>query len=403
MRRRTLLTAATGTAFTAMAPHIARAAQAPGVTDTEIKIGNTNAYSGPASAYGTISKAEAAYFKMINDQGGVNGRKITYISYDDGYNPAKTVEMTRKLIEQDEVALLLNPLGTATNTAIVKYVNQKGVPHLFISTGADKWADYKEHPWTLMWAPSYRVEAQIYAKYARAQRPDSKIGLLYQNDDFGKDYVQGFRDVLGDDFAKRVTTASYEVTDATVESQLISLKGTGADVFMNAATPKFAAQAVRGVFETGWKPLHIMSNVSLSAASVMIPAGAERGIGVVTSAYLKDASDPHWKDDPGILEWQAFMKKWMPDGDMVDTANVFGFGVGHTMVTVLKQCGNDLSRRNIMDQALRLNELDNPVTLPGMRIQTSPTNYRPMRQLQMMRWNGKSWELFGDLIEGAGS
>jgi branched-chain amino acid transport system substrate-binding protein len=386
-----------------MAPHIARAAATPGVTDTEIRIGNTNAYSGPASAYGTISKAEAAYFKMINDQGGVNGRKITYISYDDGYNPAKTVEMTRKLIEQDEVALLLNPLGTATNTAIVKYVNQKGVPHLFISTGADKWADYKEHPWTLMWAPSYRVEAQIYAKYARAQRPDSKIGLLYQNDDFGKDYVQGFRDVLGDDFAKRVTTASYEVTDATVESQLISLKGTGADVFMNAATPKFAAQAVRGVFETGWKPLHIMSNVSLSAASVMIPAGAERGIGVVTSAYLKDASDPHWKDDPGILEWQAFMKKWMPDGDMVDTANVFGFGVGHTMVTVLKQCGNDLSRRNIMDQALRLNELDNPVTLPGMRIQTSPTNYRPMRQLQMMRWNGKSWELFGDLIEGAGS
>ncbi len=403
IRRRSLLRgAAAAAALPLAAPSIARAATTPGVTDTEIKIGNTNAYSGPASAYGTISKAEAAYFRMINDAGGVHGRKITYISYDDGYSPPKTVEMVRKLVEQDEVALMFNPLGTPTNTAIYKYLNQKKVPHLFISTGADKWADYKEHPWTLMWSPSYRVEAQIYAKYVQRMKPDAKIGLIYQNDDFGKDYYNGFKDILGDKFAGKVTAVSYEVTDATVDSQLVSLQSAGCDTLVTAATPKFAAQTIRRVYEMNWKPMHVLSNVSISAGSVMLPAGAEKGIGIISSGYLKDATDPAWKDDPGMTQWRAFMHKWYPEGDIVDTANVFGFGVSHTLVTLLQQCGRDVSRENIMKQATHLHETDNPVTLPGMKIQTSPTNYRPMRQLQLMKWNGKSWDRFGDLIEGAG-
>ena len=271
MRRRSLLRAGAGVLFTPALPYIAKAAQAPGVSDTEIKIGNTNSYSGPASAYGTIAKTEAAYFRMINEAGGVNGRKINFISYDDGYSPPKTVEMIRRLVEQDEVALIFNPLGTATNTAVYKYLNQKGVPHLFISTGADKWADYKEHPWTMMWTPSYRIEAQVYAKYISRMKPGAKIGLIYQNDDFGKDYVNGFKDVLGDKFATTVTTVSYEVTDATVDSQLVTLQSAGCDTLMTAATPKFAAQTIRRVADLGWQPFHVLSNVSISAGSVMIP------------------------------------------------------------------------------------------------------------------------------------
>ena len=403
LHRRSLLGAGMGVLLTPALPHIARAAQAPGVSDTEIKIGNTNAYSGPASAYGTISKAEAAYFKMINAGGGVNGRKITFISYDDGYSPPKTVEMVRRLVEQDEVALMFNPLGTATNTAIYKYLNQKGVPHLFVSTGADKWADYKEHPWTMMWSPSYRVEAQVYAKYISRTKPDAKIGLLYQNDDFGKDYVNGFKDVLGDRFANTVKIVSYEVTDATVDSQLVSLQSSGCDTLMTAATPKFAAQTIRRVADMNWQPFHVLSNVSISAGSVMLPAGGEKGIGITSSGYLKDATDPRWAEDAGMTGWRAFMKQWYPEGDIVDTANVFGYGVAHTLVTLLKQCGNDLSRENIMKQATHLKETDNPVVLPGMKVETSPTSFRPMRQLQLMKWNGKSWDLFGDLIEGAGT
>ena len=403
MRRRSLLQAGAAVLFTPALPRIAKAAQSPGVSDTEIKIGNTNSYSGPASAYGTISKTEAAYFRMINEAGGVNGRKINYISYDDGYSPPKTVEMVRRLVEQDEVALMFNPLGTATNTAIYKYLNQKGVPHLFVSTGADKWADYKEHPWTMMWSPSYRIEAQVYAKYINRMKPGAKIGLIYQNDDFGKDYLNGFKDVLGDKFASTVTTVSYEVTDATVDSQLVTLQSAGCDTLMTAATPKFAAQTIRRVADLGWQPFHVLSNVSISAGSVMIPAGAEKGIGIVSSGYLKDATDPRWAEDPGMMGWRAFMKRWYPEGDIIDTSNVFGYGVSHTLVTLLKQCGNDLSRENILRQAVHLNESDNPVVLPGMRVETSPTSYRPMRQLQLMKWTGKSWDLFGPLIDGAGT
>ena len=402
-RRQAMRLVAATTALPLVQIRAAGAAQAPGVTDSEIKIGNTNAYSGPASAYGTISKAEAAYFRMINDAGGVHGRKITYISYDDGYSPPKTVEMVRRLVEQDQVALMFNPLGTAPNTAIYKYLNQKGVPHLFVSTGADKWSDYKEHPWTLMWSPSYRVEARVYAKYIGRMKPGAKIGLLYQNDDFGKDYVTGFKDVLGDKFADTVIAVSYEVTDATVDSQLISLQSAGCDTLLTAATPKFAAQTIRRIADMNWQPFHVLSNVSISAGSVMLPAGAEKGIGIISSGYLKDATDPRWNNDAGMQGWRAFMKKWYPDGDIVDTANVFGYGVSHTLITLLQQCGNDLSRENIMKQATNLRETDNPVVLPGIRVETSPTSYRPLRQLQLMKWTGKSWELFGELIEGAGT
>ncbi len=379
------------------------AAVTPGVTDTEIKIGNTYPYSGPASAYATIARTEAAYFRMVNDQGGIAGRRINFITYDDAYSPPKTVEMVRRLVEQDEVAMMFNPLGTAPNTAIVKYLNQKGVPSLFISTGADKWADYKEHPWTLMWAPSYRVEARIYAKYLARTQPSAKIGLIYQNDDFGKDYVNGFRDVLGDGFDRQVTIASYEVTDATVDSQLISLRSAGCDTLMTACTPKFAAQTIRRVYDMGWKPFHVLSNVSLSPGSVMLPAGGEKGIGIITSAYLKDPTDPRWDNDAGMNEWRAFMKRWAPEADLLDTGNAFAYGICHTLMTVLRQCNGDFSRETVMRQALSLNETDNPIVLPGMRIATSPTMYRPMRQLQLMRWTGKNWDLFGELIEGAGA
>jgi branched-chain amino acid transport system substrate-binding protein len=400
LRRRTLLAAGSAATLAAAAPRIARAEQAPGVTDTEIKFGNTYAYSGPASAYGTIAKAEAAYFRMVNEQGGINGRKLTFISYDDAYSPPKTVEQTRRLIEQDGVAFLFNPLGTAPNTAIVKYVNQKKVPHLFISTAADKWADYKEHPWTIMWTPSYRVEARIYAKYIARDHADRKVGLLYQNDDFGKDYLLGLQDVMGDKFSK-VVQASYEVTDPTIDSQLVSLKESGIDLLVSACTPKFAAMVIRKKYDLGWKPVHIASNVGVSVGAVMTPAGPERGIGTISSAYLKDPTDPAWADDPDMKAWRAFMAKYYPDGDLDDVGNVFGYGCAFTLCTVLQQCGNDLSRENIMKQALSLHEVRCPTLLPGTTLNTSPTNYRPMRQLQLMRWTGKTWERFGNLIEGS--
>ncbi len=400
MRRRSLLASAGAAALAPAAPRGARAEQAPGITDTEIKFGNTYAYSGPASAYGTIGKAETAYFRMVNEQGGINGRKLNFISYDDAYSPPKTVEQTRRLVEQDGVAFLFNPLGTASNTAILKYVNQKKVPHLFISTGAEKFADYKEHPWTIFWTPSYRIEARIYGKYILRDHADKKVGLLYQNDDFGKDYVLGLQDTLGERFAK-VTQATYEVTDATVDSQLVSLKEAGCDLLVSACTPKFSAMTFRKKSELGWNAVHIASNVGVSVAAVMTPAGPERAIGAISSYYLKDPTDPSWKDDPEMNAWRAFMAKWMPDGDVADAGNVFGYGCAFTMCTVLKQCGDDLSRENIMRQALSLHEVRCPILLPGMTLNTSPTNYRPMRQLQLMRWTGKSWERFGGLIEGS--
>lgn len=401
LHRRALLTTAAAAGFIPAAPAILRAAESPGVTATEIRIGNTMPYSGPASAYGTIGKAMAAMFRMANEDGGFAGRRVNFISYDDGYSPPKTVEQTRRLIEEDTVAALFAPLGTPTNSATVRYVNQKKVPHLFLATGADKWGDYKEHPWTIGWQPSYVTEAQVYAKYIQQQKPDAKIGILYQNDDFGKDYLRGVRDVLNDRYDKQVTSVSYETTDATVDSQLVSLQSAGADVLMTIATPKFAAQSIRKVADMRWNTLHVLSGVSVSVGAVMIPAGPENGTGIISSAYLKDPTDQRWDGDAGMNQWRAFMAKYYPEGDLKDAGNVSAFALTYTMIKVLKACGNDMSRENMMKQATSLHDLEVPVALPGIKLNTSPTNYHPVRQLQLMRWTGKSWDLFGDIIEGA--
>jgi len=398
--RRTLLTTAAAAGFVPAAPAILRAAETPGVTATEIRIGSTMPYSGPASSYGTIGRADTAVFRRANDMGGFAGRKVNFISYDDAYSPPKTVEDARRLIEEDHVACLFNTLGTPCNTAIVQYTNENEVPQLFVSSGADKWGNYKKHKWTIGWQPSYVTEAQIYAKYVMQKKPDAKIGILYQNDDFGKDYLTGFRDVLKDRFDKIVTLASYETTDATIDSQLISLQGAGINVLVTVAIPKFAAQTIRRVAAMNWKPMHVLTGVSVSVGTVMDPAGPENGVGIVSSAYVKDPTDPQWANDAGMKEWRAFMAKYYPEGDVKDASNVFAYGVTLTMIQTLKQCGNDLSRANMLKQATSLENLESPVLLPGIRINTSPTNYHPIRQLRLMRWNGKVWELFGDIIEG---
>jgi branched-chain amino acid transport system substrate-binding protein len=400
LHRRTVLTSASAAGLIVAAPAILRAQETPGVTATEIRIGNTIPYSGPASAYGTIGKAIAAAFRMANDDGGFAGRKVTFISDDDGYSPPKTVEQTRRLVEEDQVACIFAALGTPTNSAVVRYTNMKKVPDLFLATGADKWGDYKHFPWTIGWQPSYVTEAQVYAKYILKEKPKAKIGILFQNDDFGKDYLNGVRDVLKDRYDKMVTTASYETTDATVSSQLVSLQSAGVDVLMTIATPKFAAQSIKAVADMRWKPLHILSGVSVSVGAVMIPAGPENGIGIISSAYLKDPTDPAWDNDAGMKQWRAFMAKYYPDGDLKDGGNVSGFASTNTMVAVLKQCGNDVSRENLMKQATNLTNLGNPMLLPGITINTSPTNYRPIRQLQLMRWGGTTWDRFGDIISG---
>lgn len=380
---------------------LAFAADPPGVTATELKIGNTNSYSGPTSSYGVIAKTEAAFFKMVNDQGGVGGRKINFISYDDGYSPPKTVEQVRRLVEEDQVALLFNTLGTPTNSAIHRYVNQKKVPHLFISTGADKWGDYEHFPWTMGYQPSYRTEAQIYTKYMLQQNPKAKLAILYQNDDFGKDYPAGVKDVLGDKFDQTVVkVVSYETTDATVDSQLTALKATGADFLLVAATPKFAAQAIRKVHELDWHPTFFMTNVSISVGSVMNPAGPENGVGIITTGYMKDPTDPAFADDKGMNEWRAFMAKYMPGSDLTDANYVFGYGVSMVMWQVLKQCGTDFSRENVMKQAANLHDAYDPVLLPGIKVNTSATNFHPIKAMQLQKWDGKTWVRFGDVIEG---
>jgi branched-chain amino acid transport system substrate-binding protein len=386
-------------ALAAAAPAVAD--DMPGVTATEIKIGNTDAYSGPASAYGVIAKLETAFFKMVNDQGGVAGRKINFISLDDGYSPPKTVEQVRRLIEEDQVALLFNTLGTPTNSAIQRYVNEKKVPHLFISTGADKWGDYQHFPWTMGFQPSYRTEAQIYAKYILKEKPNPKIAILYQNDDLGKDYIAGMKDVLGDKFDKMVVTASYETTDPTIDSQITSLQGAGANVLLVAAIPKFAAQAIRKVHDLDWKPLFFMSNVSSSIGAVIKPAGPENAIGMITAGYLKDPNDPAWKNDAGMNEWRDFMAKYMPGADTTDGNYVFAYAVSKAMLQVLKQCGDDLSRENIMKQAANLDDLELPTLSPGIKVNTSPTNYHPIRQMQLAKFDGTHWVPFGDVITGA--
>jgi branched-chain amino acid transport system substrate-binding protein len=341
---------------------------------------------------------------MINDQGGVAGYKINFISLDDGYLPPRTLENARRLVEEEKVDFLFNTLGTPTNSAIHRYVNQKKVPHLFLATGADKWGDYKHFPWTIGLQPSYRTEAQIYAKYALQQKPNAKIACLYQNDDFGKDYLAGMRDVLGKDWDKHVVKiASYEVTDPNVDSQLITLQGTGADVLISATAPKQAAQCIRKVHELGWKPMFFMTNVSISVGSVIKPAGEENAVGIITSSYLKDPTDSRWKDDAGMKQWRAFMDKYMPGADQTDGGYIAAYGVSDTMLKVLNNCKGDFSRENVMKQVTSLKNVDNPMLLPGIKINTSPTNYHPITAMQLSKWNGKTWELFGEVIQGSGA
>jgi branched-chain amino acid transport system substrate-binding protein len=370
----------------------------PGASDTEIKIGQTMPYSGPASAYGTIGKVEAAYFKMINEQGGINGRKINFISLDDGYSPPKTVEMVRRLVEQDEVLLVFQTLGTPPNTAIHKYMNAKRVPHLFVATGATKWNDPAGFPWTMGWQPNYQTETTIYAKHILKERPNAKIGVLYQNDDYGKDYLKGLKDGLGDKARMIVAEVSYEVTDPTVDSQIVQLQGSGADVFVNITTPKFAAQAIRKAFDIGWKPLHYLNNVSTQVGSVLTPAGLDKSVGLISTAYIKDPVDPQWANDAAIVEWQGFMKKYYPDGSLIDNSNVYGYAVAQTLVQVLKQCGDNLTRENVMKQAASLKDFAPNTLLPGIKINTGPKDFAPIQSVQLMKFDGKSWVRFGDVI-----
>jgi len=370
----------------------------PGASDTEIRIGNTNPYSGPASAYGTIGKSIAAYLKMVNDQGGVNGRKINFISYDDGYSPPKTVEMVRKLVEQDGVLFVFQTLGTPSNTAIHQYMNMKKVPQLHVATGATKWNDPKNFPWTMGWQPNYQTEARIYAQHILKTRPNAKIAVLYQNDDYGKDYLKGFKDGLGDKAKMIVAEASYEVTDPTVDSQVLQLQSSGADVFFNITTPKFAAQAIRKAYDSGWKPLQYLNNVSTSVGSVLTPAGLEKSAGIISSYYLKDASDSRWASDPAIKQWREFMAKYYPDGNVADVFNVYGYTVAATLIQVLRQCGNNLTRENVMKQAASMKGWRVETMLPGISITTSADDFAPIQAVQLERFNGKQWELFGEVM-----
>jgi branched-chain amino acid transport system substrate-binding protein len=400
-RRRLLQAGAATAAALAARSGPAFAENAPGVTDTEIKIGQTMPYSGPASAYGADGRSEAAYFKMINDQGGVNGRKINLLSLDDSYSPPKTVEQIRRLVEQEQVAFIFNSLGTPSNSAIRDYLNENKVPQLFVATGASKFGDPEHFPWTIGFQPNYRTEAAIFAKHILASKPDAKIGVLYQNDDFGKDYLNGLKDALGAKNAGMVIKeVSYEVSEPTVDSQIITLQGSGADTFLIAATPKFAAQALRKAYDLGWKPVEYLTNVSVSVGSVLKPAGLEKCVGVMTGAYVKEPTDVKWNDDPGMKQWRDFMAKYMPGVDTSDNNLVYGFGVAMTMVQVLKQCGNDLSRERIMKEAANLKDFEVPILLPGIKVNTSPTNFYPIRSMQLSRFNGTTWELFGDVLTG---
>jgi len=372
-----------------------------GATDTEIKIGNIMPYSGPASAYGVIGKTEAAYFNKINAEGGINGRKINFISYDDGYSPPKTVEQARKLVESDEVLLIFNSLGTPPNSAIHKYMNAKKVPQLFVATGATKWNDPKNFPWTMGWQPNYQSESHIYAKYLLKEKPDAKIAILYQNDDYGKDYVKGLKDGLGAKAASMIVAEeSYETTEPTVDDHVVRLKASGADVFFNVTTPKFAAQAIKKVGEIQWKTLHILNNVSANVGSVMKPAGFDNSQGIISANYLKDPADAQWDSDAGTKTFLAFLAKDFPEGDKTNNSVVVGYAVAQTLVQVLKQCGDDLTRENVMKQAANLKGFRTEMLLPGITINTSPTDFAPIDQLQLMRFKGEKWEMFGDVISG---
>jgi branched-chain amino acid transport system substrate-binding protein len=371
-----------------------------GATDTEIKIGNIMPYSGPASAYGVIGKTEAAYFNKINAEGGINGRKITFVTYDDGYSPPKAVEQARKLVESDEVLMLFNPLGTPSNSAIQKYLNSKKVPQLFVATGATKWNDPKDFPWTMGWQPSYQSEARIYAKFLMKEKPDGKIAIMYQNDDFGKDYLKGLKDGLGAKTSMIVAEESYEPSEPTIDNHIVKLKATGADVFISITTPKFAAQAIKKIAEIEWKPMQIVSNVSASVGSVIKPAGFENAQGILSAAYAKDGADTQWDNDPGMKKFYTFLEKYYPEGNKLDASVVYGYGAAQTMVKVLEMCGDDLTRANVMKQAASLKDFTPDTLLPGVKINTSATDFAPIEQLQMQRFKGEKWQLFGDIING---
>ena len=383
----------------AISPVFAQNKYDVGASDTEIKIGNTMPYSGPASAYGTIGKVEAAYFRKINDEGGINGRKITFITLDDAYSPPKTVEMTRRLVEQDQVLLIFQSLGTASNAAVHKYLNQKKIPQLFIATGSSKWNDPKNYPWTIGWQPNYHTEGLIYARHILKSKPDAKVAVLYQNDDYGKDVLQGLEDGFGAAAGKMIVAkATYEVSDPTIDSQIVQLQSSGATIFVNIATPKFAAMAIRKAYDVGWKPTQYVNNISSSVGSVLIPAGLEKATGLISSVYLKDPSDDRWKSEKGMKDWAAFMAKYYPDGDVRDLSNVYGYAVAQTMVYVLKQAGNQLTRENIMKQATSLKDWRSDVFYPGISLNTSDSDYVPIKSLQLNQFNGQRYVPFGEML-----
>jgi branched-chain amino acid transport system substrate-binding protein len=396
MKRFALFAVALAVAF----PVAAQKKYDPGVSDTEIKIGNTNPYSGPASAYGTIGKSIAAYFKMINDQGGINGRKINFISYDDGYSPPRTVEMARKLVEQDQVLFMFQTLGTPSNTAIHKYMNMKKVPQMMVATGATKWNDPKGNPWTMGWQPNYQGEAQIYAQHIIKTKPDAKIAVLYQNDDYGKDYLKGLHDGLGAKKGMIVKEVSYEVSDPTVDSQIVQLAASGADVFINITTPKFAAQAIRKAYDIGWKPVQYLNNVSIGIGSVLTPAGLDKSVGLLTVAYLKEPNDKQFANDPAMTQWREFMKKYYPDGSQIDNLNVYGYSVAQTIAQVLRQCGDNLTRENVMRQAANLQKYRVDTLLPGVLVSTAADDFAPIESVQLQRFDGKEWVRFGEVMGG---
>jgi branched-chain amino acid transport system substrate-binding protein len=371
-----------------------------GANDTEVKIGNIVPYSGPASAYGIIGKSEEAYFRMINENGGINGRKIKFISYDDAYSPPKAVEQVRKLVESDEVLAVFSALGTPSNTAIHKYLNAKKVPQLFVATGATKWNDPTHFPWTIGWLPSYQSEARIYAKFLMKEKPDAKVAVLYQNDDFGKDYLKGLKDGFGAKVSAIIAEESYEISEPTIDNHIVKLKASGADVLISITTPKFAAQTIKKMAEIDWKALQIVANVSTSVGAVMKPAGFENGQGVLSAHYAKDAGDAQWKDDPGMKKFLAFLDKYYPDADRTNSQVIYGYGAAQTLTKVLEMCGDDLTRANIMKQAANLKDFTPDTLLPGVRINTSATDFAPIEQLQMMRFKGEKWDLFGDVISG---
>ncbi len=401
MDRRRLLGGAAAFGVAGMLPGIgfSQGTRGPGVSDTEIRIGQTMAYSGPASAYGTLGRSAAAYFAMVNAQGGVNGRQITLLSLDDGFSPPKTVEQTRKLVEQDEVLFMFNSLGTATNTAVQKYLNAQKVPQLFLGAGGAKFTDPANFPWTMGFQPNFFIEAKIFARYLIDNHPNAKIAVLYQNDDLGKDYLSGLKQGLGPHEAKMlVGQQSYELSDPTIDSQLLALKATGADVFFSATTPKFAAQALRRIPQMDWKPLHLLTVGVLSVSAVLAQAGLENAVGAIGATYYKDPNDPQWARDPGLVQWLDWMRKYYPSGDPADSLNVLGYTFAETATQVLKQCGSDLTRANVLKQALSL-DFEPAMLLPGVRVKTGPTDYAPVETMKLQRFDGKSWVLFGDLVK----